>query len=175
MAPGYDPHEVALEIVKSVTGVSSIESPDLFQSYRLQMNSIVKGILVVLIITLILSVSLMSLLYSMAVKTKWRREVGVLRAIGATRVIIFRALLSEAGILALTGGLSGIILTIVVTFLFRKLYIKMAGLPLAFPSLPSLLLQIGIGFAVTFVAIALAATIPSYRISHQDPATSMRE
>lgn len=174
LAPGYDARTVALEIVKSVPGVSPIESPDLFQAYRRQMNGILKGLLAILGITWALSLIFISLVFTVAANER-RRELGVLRAMGATRRFVFRSLVSEAGILALVGGIAGSALTVLATLLFRKLLITTMGLPFIFPALPSLLAQIGIGLGVTLLSVALAAFIPAYRISHQDPSVAMRE
>ena len=174
LAPGYDPQTVALEIARSVPDLTPIKSPDLFQAYRQQMNSIRKGLLVVLGITWTLSLFFVALVYTMAANER-RRELGVLRAMGATRSFVFRSLVSEAGILALVGGGAGSALTSLVILLFHKLLVTTMDLPLIFPALPSLLAQIGIGLIVALISVALAALIPAYRISHQDPAAAMRE
>ena len=97
-----------------VPGVTPIESPNLFQAYRKQMT----GLLASRAgrswaITLALSVLLIGLVFSMAANER-RRELGVLRALGATRGFVFRSLLAEAGLLALAGGLAGIALTMLV-------------------------------------------------------------
>lgn len=81
LVTGYNAHTVALEIEKSVPGVSPIESFELFQAYRLQMNNILKGILAVLAITWALSFIAINLIFTLATNER-RRELGVLRAIG---------------------------------------------------------------------------------------------
>jgi putative ABC transport system permease protein len=49
-----------------------------------------------------------------------RRELGVLRALGATRSFVFKSLVTEAGLLALMGGLVGTGMTALVIYLFRN-------------------------------------------------------
>jgi ABC-type antimicrobial peptide transport system permease subunit len=104
-----------------------------------------------------------------------RREIGVLRALGATRGSVLRSLLTGAGVLALGGGITGIILSSLVLFFFRHRLVGVFGFPFPFPSLPNLLLLVVIGLAVAMAAVMLAAFIPAYRISRQEPAVSMRE
>jgi putative ABC transport system permease protein len=174
LTPGYDSRRVALEILQAVPGVNPIESPDMFQAYRLQMKGILKGIVAVLSITWALSLILIALVFTIAATAR-RRELGVLRAMGATRGFVLRLLISEAGILALQGGVAGIALSVLTIILFRSLLIRTMGLPFILPALPSLVLQILIGLGVTLLSVALAALIPSYRASHQDPALAMRE
>ena len=104
-----------------------------------------------------------------------RREIGVLRALGATRGGVLRSLLTGAAVLALGGGSVGIILSGLVLFFFRHKLVSLFGFPFLFPSLPNLLLLVVIGLAVALAAVMLAAFIPAYRISRQEPAVSMRE
>ena len=69
-----------------------------------------EGMLVILSITLVLSLVLISLIFSMAANER-RREIGVLRALGATRGFVFlQSILAEAAILAVGGGAVGIAL-----------------------------------------------------------------
>ncbi|MHB1356962.1 MAG: ABC transporter permease [Anaerolineae bacterium] len=174
LAPGYDLRSVAADIMKTVPGVTPIQSSELFQGYRQQMNGIRKGLLLVLGIIWILSLLLVGLVFSMAVNER-RRELGVLRAMGASRRFVFSTLLSEVVILALWGGIMGSALTIGIVLLFRKLLIATMNLPFIFPTLPVLLSQVGIGLGVALVSVAVATLIPAYRVSHQDPAAAMRE
>jgi len=62
--------------------------------------------LVILSITLVLSLVLISLIFSMAANER-RRELGVLRALGATRGFVFQSILAEAVMLAVDGGALG--------------------------------------------------------------------
>jgi putative ABC transport system permease protein len=174
VAPGADAHQVAVEIYRRVPGILPVESPNLFQSYRQQMSGVLRSNLIVMGITWVLSVLLIGLVYSMAANER-RRELGVLRAMGATRGFVFRSLLTEAAILALGGGLAGVALTSLAVILFRNLIIHALGLPFLFPSFLPLLGQIFGGLLLALVSVTLAALIPAYRISHQDPAVAMRE
>ena len=174
LEPGQDPEAVALEIMHQVPGVTPIASPDLFRAYRQQMGSLRTTILAMMGLTLALSVAMIALVFTMAANER-RRELGVLRAMGATRTFVFRSLVTEAGLLALAGGLAGIGLVVLVTYLFRNLIVVTLGLPILLPSPGTLLLEVAVGLALALVSITLAAMIPAYRISHMDPANAMRE
>jgi putative ABC transport system permease protein len=174
VAPGADPHEVAVEIYRRVPGVLPVESPNLFQTYRQQMSGVLRSNLIVMSITWVLSVLLIGLVYSMAANER-RRELGVLRAMGATRAFVLRSLLAEAGILALGGGLVGVAVTSLAVILFRNLIIHSLGLPFLFPSFFPLLVQVIGGLLLALLSVTCAALLPAYRISHQDPAVAMRE
>jgi putative ABC transport system permease protein len=169
-----DPHEVAVRIMQEVSGVTPIESPNLFQSYRRQMTGLLRSVLTVLTITLALSIALIGLVFSMAANER-RRELGVLRALGATRQFVFKSLLAEAAFLALAGGTIGIAIASVGVHLFRKLIMVSLGIPFIFPDAISLIVQILAGIVLALASVTVAASLPAYRISRQDPAIAMRE
>ena len=172
--PGVDARSVAVDIMQKVPGVTPIESPNMFQAFRQQISGLLRGMLVILSITLLLSLVLIGLIFSMAANER-RREIGVLRALGATRTFVFRSILAEAIILAVDGGAVGIALASLATFLFRDLLVRSFGLPFLFPSAPSLAALVLGGLAIALMGVTLAALVPAYRVSRQDPALAMRE
>jgi putative ABC transport system permease protein len=122
----------------------------------------------------VLSVLLIGLVFSMAASER-RRELGALRALGATRRFVFQSLLSEAGILALTGAAIGLGLATLVTYLFRNFIISSLGLPFILPPPLSLAGFMVLGLGLALVSVTLAALLPALRISRLDPAVAMRE
>jgi len=174
LEPGQNPYDVALEMMHDVPGITPIESPNLFQAYRKQMSGLQTGIFLAMGVTLTLSITLIGLIFSMAANER-RRELGVLRAMGATRRFVFQSLLTEAGLLALAGGVAGIFLTVLIVYLFRKLITVTLGIPFLLPSPATLLPQIAGGLLLALLAATLAAMLPAYRISHLDPSVAMRE
>ena len=172
--PGVDTRSVTLDIIHQVPGVTPIESPNMFQAFRQQITGLLQGMLVILSITLLLSLILIGLIFSMAANER-RREIGVLRALGATRGFVLQSILAEAVLLAVDGGAVGLALACLATYLFRDLLMRSLGIPFLFPSLPSLLSLVGGGLVLALSGVTLAAFIPAYRVSRQDPALAMRE
>ena len=118
--------------------------------------------------------ALIAVVFSLAVNER-RRQIGVMRALGARRQVVLRSLLLEAVLLALAGGLAGVAVAGLAIYLFRPLIIGLLGTPFLFPALPGLL-TLGLGaLALALVGVVLAALVPALRISFQDPAISMRE
>jgi len=130
--------------------------------------------LVIMGITWGLSVVLIGLVFSMAANER-RKELGVVRAIGATRQFVFQSLLMEASLLAVLGGVTGIGLAVLFVFLFKKLIVVSLGFPFLLPSPSVLIIQILIGMLLALSSVNLAALFPAIRISRQDPAVAMRE
>jgi len=96
-------------------------------------------------------------------------EIGVRRALGATRSEIYAQYLIEAGTVGLAGGVLGLLLTAVgvagVGVLFQPEIARLAKLD---PSLGVLT------FAVAIVATVLAAFYPAWRAAHVQPAWQLK-
>jgi putative ABC transport system permease protein len=174
VAPGANPGEVAQRIAREVPGVSAIEGAGLFRDYREQISALSALMAPVLATTLALAMIAIALVFSLAANER-RREVGVLRALGASRGFVLQSLLAEAGILALAGGVAGIALAGPGTMLFRHFIIMSLGMPFALPSAGSLVARIGEGLLLALASVTLAALFPALRSSRQDPAVAMRE
>jgi putative ABC transport system permease protein len=169
-----DPHQVAVQIENTIPGVTAIESTNLFRTQRDQILGLLRSAVALLSLAWVLSIALIGLITSMTT-TGRRREVGVLRALGATRFTVIQSLLAEGAILALTGGAVGIALAIFTIFLFRNLIIQLMGMPFLFPTPLSLLvLSLG-GLALALISVTLATLFPTLKISYEEPGTTMKE
>jgi putative ABC transport system permease protein len=117
---------------------------------------------------------MMGVNFSMAANER-RREMAVLRAIGATPGFVFRLILTEAGILAATGAVVGISAAAFLLFIFKDMIAASLKMPFLFPSISSFMGIFGIGLAVAIITVTLSASVPAIRASRQELAISMRE
>ncbi len=174
VSPGADPATVAGEIERAVPGAKAVTRPRMFASYRAQIAGLLDLMLVILGLLLALSLVVMALLLSMAAHER-RREIGVMRALGATRRVVVVELLAEALLVACAGGLAGAAIAALGVGLFHTLIAARLGVPFIYPSSGALAGQIAIGLALALIAVGLAAALPALRMSRQEPALSMRE
>lgn len=172
--PGVSTEELAVEIYRSVPGVYPIQSDNLFSSSRTQLKSLLNTVVVIMALIWPLAIVLIGMVYLMAANER-RRELGVLRALGATRRFVARSLLTEASLLAFCGASAGVFLAVLAIYLFRRLIMSSLGVPFLLPSPGSLVLQVGVGLLLAMGSVFLAALLPAVRISRQDPAVAMRE
>ena len=172
--PGADAHKVTQQILLDVLGVVPIESPSLFGTYRQQMTGLLWGFLAVLCIGWALCMALIGLIFSMAANER-RREISVLRALGASRGYVFQSLLSEVGLIAVAAAILGIVLAAFGIYLFRDFITGAMGIPFLFPSLSSFMTLFLAGVLLALATVTLAALLPALRISRQEPALAMRE
>lgn len=169
-----DPHEVALRILDRVPGAVPLETPDLFQTERRQQIGVLRTLLGVLAVVWLLAVVFMGLVFSLTAHQR-RSEIGVLRALGFSRLFALRILLLESLVLALAGGFGGIAVSAASLALSGQGMAEWAGIPLRAPSLLGLLSISLAGQFAALLSVALAAFIPSWRLTRQEVALTMRE
>jgi putative ABC transport system permease protein len=172
--PGTDLHDVSMEVVRTVPGVVPIKSGDLFQSSRKQLESLLKSLVAMMALIWPLAIVLIGMVYLMAANER-RRELGMLRALGATRRFICTSLLTEAALLAFCGATVGALLSVMAIYLFRRLIVATLGVPFLLPSPGPLLLQLVLGLLLAMASVFIAALLPALKVSGQDPAIAMRE
>ncbi len=172
--PKADRHLVAIDIASAVKGVVPVESPSMFGTFRQQVTGLLWGAIAIMIIFWGVGVYLIGLIFSASANER-RREVAVLRALGAERRFIFFSITGEALVLALSGGLLGVALAGFSTSVFGHFITSSLGLPYMFPSLIPSLLLIGSVSALIILTVTMAAFFPAYHMSHMEPAIAARE
>jgi putative ABC transport system permease protein len=95
-------------------------------------------------------------------------EVGVRRALGASRFSIFAQLLTEAGMIGLVGGMAGLLLSFLGLWVVRLQPVSYAAL--AHLDLPML----GVTFAMAIGATVAAGVLPAWRACRIAPALQLK-
>jgi putative ABC transport system permease protein len=174
VAPGVSSHDVALRMMLDLKGVAPLESPQLFAGFRSQLIGLLWSYVTFVSIFWALSTVLTGMVFSMAINER-RRELAILRAIGATRNFIFRSILAEAGLVALAASLTGVILMACGVYLFRDLISSRLNIPFLFLDFPSFLFLAAIWIAFVAGTVIAAALYPAIRAIRQEPAIAMKE
>jgi len=169
-----DPFQVAEEIETNIPGVNAITSASLFRGQKDRVDSLVRSVTSLSIVAWIMSLVLIGFVTSTAISAR-RQEIGVLRALGATRTAVIQTLLIESAILTIVGSLVGISFATASIYLFRNLIIRILGVPFYIPPIMSLLLLALAVIALSLASVFLATLLPILRISNQEPSTSIKE
>jgi putative ABC transport system permease protein len=110
-----------------------------------------------------------------AITNERRREVGILRAIGASRSHIIRMFVTEAGIISLLGGLIGVAAGHLLLNILARDFTLMSKLgQMSITSTGSIflsLLAIGVGAG----ACLIGAIVPISRLAKQEPLLALKD
>lgn len=171
---GDNAHEVAVRMLDQVPGVVPIESTGFFQAQRAQVVGLLRTVLALAALTSFLAILFMGMVFSLAANER-RREIGMLRALGATKTLVLRSLLLEGVTLAVTGGAAGIALIILLAGLFGEQIAHATNIQISLPAPLALAGLAAAGLLLTVASVVLAAWLPASRLSKEEPALAMRE
>jgi lipoprotein-releasing system permease protein len=128
-------------------------------------TTLIRGVVMVVVILGITSVLVVSVVQK-------RREIGILRAMGATQGQILRVFLLQGAIVGAQGSVLGVLLAVLLIWAFTTFVRGSDGLPLFIITLaPSLALRIA---GIATVCGVLAAVAPARRAASLDPALAIR-
>jgi putative ABC transport system permease protein len=122
---------------------------------------------------ILVSMPLVALIASMGTNER-RREIGLLRAMGATQSYIFRLFFSETVFLAFVGGMVGVIGSSIGLAVFQDVLSSSLKIAFLWPSIPVVLSQISIALVIAVILAGGAAIWPALRASRLEPYDAIR-
>ena len=164
---------VSYRIVEQVPGTRVLTSSALVSTVSDQLAGITRILDLSALVATLVSLPLIALI-SLMVANERRREIGVLRALGATRSMIFRLILGESVIIAAIGGILGIGMSWIILVLFQSYISVMTRIPLSIPAVSSLVSISVLTFIVTVAVGGLAALYPAVRSALMEPYEAIR-
>lgn len=169
-----DIHQVAEQIEQCISGVAAVEATHLFSDQRGRVLGLLRISAGVAGIAWVLSVLLIGLVTSLAV-AGYKREIGVLRALGATRIKVTGLILAEGALLAIGGGITGFFIVTFAFLLFKNLIVRLTGLPSLFlQPMQLFLLATGI-LGLSLGSVILATLFPVLRTASREPGLTLKE
>ncbi len=128
-------------------------------------TALIRAVVMVVVLLGIASVLVVSVVQK-------RREIGILRAMGATRGQVLRIFLLQGAIVGALGSVLGVLLAVGLIWAFMTLVRGADGLPLfAITLTPKLALQVA---GIATLCGVLAAVAPARRAARLDPAQAIR-
>ena len=128
-------------------------------------TALIRGVVMVVVILGIASVLVVSVVQK-------RREIGILRAMGATQGQILRVFLLQGAIVGALGSVLGVLFAVLLIWAFTTFVRGSDGMPLFIITLaPSLALRIA---GIATLCGVLAAVAPARRAAALDPALAIR-
>ncbi|MFB6100833.1 MAG: ABC transporter permease [Candidatus Nanohalobium sp.] len=177
---GFTPQEAKKEVKKQLRRVRNLEKgeenfsvstqEDLLESFN-SILSVVRGVVIGIasISLLVGAVNIMNTMYTSV--TQRTREIGVMKAIGATRKQIMTLFLFEAGIIGMAGGILGVAVGATLSTLASYAATQAVQIQIN-PYLGPELLLGAIGFS--FVVGVISGVLPARRAAKMPPAEALR-
>jgi len=160
--------EVARAIEARVPGVQVLTAGAITRGVSRDLNGLMTWLLPVAVGALVVSVLLFLVLFS-AIAAERAREIGLLRALGATERQALASLVSEAALLGTLGGAAGTGLGLALYAIFQNKILFSYVLPFAWPSLFSTVLLAAAVILGSGLLAALAAAAPARQIARLEP------
>lgn len=172
---GADVRSVAKTIESSVSGVKAVSTRDMISSVRRDVEGSLFSVTAAGIACWIMTLFLMGVVFAMIVNER-QRELGLLRAMGATGAHTLRLIVYEAAILTSAGGLAGVAAGSILIVSFKTMISKMLGkLVMLWPS-PVYIGLIGLGCVLlAVVSGSVAAALPALRTYRKEPYDAIRQ
>jgi lipoprotein-releasing system permease protein len=121
-------------------------------------------------VTLIVALGIASVLVVSVVQKQ--KEIGILRAMGASRGAVLRVFLLQGALVALAGSVLGSALAMAMVNLFARLFRNADGTPIFSPEVdPALIVST---WLIALLTGALAALLPARRAARLDPVAAIR-
>jgi putative ABC transport system permease protein len=177
LEPGAKIPFVTFSIFKLDPNVKIVTTGSIITEARQILIGVMYGILAIVIALIISNVLNIYTVFS-AIVNERVKEIGILRAIGASKLSIFKLILYESIITCLIGGILGIIMGLILLRIFQRswiFYLKLVNVPFNLPPLWLILLIINIVIIVTFIMSLVGAYLPAKRASEISPYDAIRE
>lgn len=174
VTPGSSPASVAREIQERVPGTKGITPNGLLNMVSGQLGAVRRLLTGTTIAISVVSIPLLGFIAAM-VAHEQRKEVAILRALGAPTAFVLRLMLAESFSLALIGGLIGVGSAAGILILFQDFIAISLQIPLIMPSAPALLIDGGSALLLCAGIGGISSLYPAVLIIRTDPYETIRK
>jgi putative ABC transport system permease protein len=172
---GAKPELVSFTISKN-PGVKVITAGSIITSVRQNLVALFSGTLILSVVLIIANILMISAIFSTIINER-KRELGLLRAIGARKHSIFRLIVYESAMLTALGGISGVIIGGAIVRIYQRTIIfnlKALNMPYIWPDLSSILFLALIAIVLSVIVGIVGAFYPALSGSKMHPYDAIR-
>jgi putative ABC transport system permease protein len=171
LAPGATTQQVRFAALANFPDIKVVAGESMLTSIRQGLAALLNGVLGLMVIMFVSTALMVSVLFS-AIITERRRELGLLKAIGARSGQIIGMLLTEAALATALGGVMGCVLGVLLMRVYEHslvYYLDRMGIPFVWLSTTAVgLIALACILLASLIGIA-GALYPAWRASRQEP------
>ncbi len=156
--------------------VKVITAGNIITSVRQNLVTLFGSTLVLSFVLILANALMISAIFSTIVNER-KRELGILRALGARKTSIFKLIVYEAALLTSIGGALGVFLGIIIMRVYQRTIIfnlKALNMPYLWPPASSIVLLAGIAIAAAVIVGIAGAFYPAVKGSTLQPYDAIR-
>jgi len=172
--PGTSPAAVAREIQAQIPGSKTITPNGLLNTVSGQLGAVRRLLNGTTLAVTIVSIPLLAFISAMVAHER-RKDVAILRALGATKTYVVRLMLAESFSIAIIGGLIGIGAAAVILVFFQDFIATSLKIPFIIPSPLALLVDGGTSLFLCAGIGGIASLYPAILINRSEPYETIRK
>lgn len=174
LSKGYDADTVTTNIRRQVSGISIVKSKNVFQSVANQITVLMTFVNTVTYGLWIMAVLILAVMFSVIMNGR-KKEFALLRSLGATKMKLFKIVLTESLMLSILGGGLGVFLASLVVFPFSTYIGESLHLPYLLPDVTSSIRLLMISLVLSTAAGPIAAFYSAGKVSRTEAYVLIRE
>ena len=171
---GYDIDNVASLIQRRVNGTQAVKSKSMTSGIASSLANTAKIIFSLMLVIWILCLIILIVVTNLIIGER-KKEFAILRVIGTDRKKLSRLVILESLILNATGGLAGILVSILCIIPFNSMIKKALSLPFLLPEAGIILLLMTITLLLSILSGAITSSYAARKISQIDTGIILRE
>jgi putative ABC transport system permease protein len=168
---------ITFSILRDNPGVKVITTGNIQTSARQTTVAVFSGVVVLIVVLILSNVLMINAIFS-AVVNERKREIGIIRAIGASRLDIFKLILCESTMISVLSGLLGMFIGGLLLKLFQRsivFYLKLLNIPFMLPPL-EVMAFMALGAIIVALVMGLSgSTYPAVMAVRIDPHETMKQ
>jgi putative ABC transport system permease protein len=168
---------ITFSILRDNPDLKVVTTGNIQTSARQTTVAVFSGIIALILVLVMSNILMINAIFS-AVVNERKREIGIIRAIGATKTDIFKLILYESTMLSVISGLIGMLIGGVMLKLFQRsivFYLKLLNIPFMLPPLGLMLLLACGAIMIALLMGISGSTYPAIIAVKIDPHETMKQ
>ena len=156
--------------------VKVISAGNIVTSVRQNLAALFTGTVFLSVVLIIANILMISAIFSTIINER-KKELGLLRAIGAKKINIFQIVMIESGLLTAAGGVLGVMLGAVIMRIYRRtigFHLESLNIPFLWPTWSDIALLALSAITLSIMVGILGAMYPAFTASRIDPYEAIR-